>query len=224
MIDRYILNADKDIIKSRYNIVNELDLKITFNANPTDKLPIILNNQVNSIQNTFWGQTPDWSNNKKLSVKLYNASITEIKTKKSLVNGLENRRCIIPATGFVVWNKLGKKTSIPYLYHLPLFELFSIAGIWEEYSNIDGDGYLTFKILTEPNESLKIVTPLLLNKEDEIDWLSGIKETDNLLKNSVSNFKAYSISPDIHKSQADNEEMIKHIPPVDQQGNYTLFS
>lgn len=224
MIDRYIISAEKNVIKSRYNLADDFDQTVTYNATPTDKLPIILNNQSNSIVKTYWGQTPDWSHNKKLSVKLFNAPINEARTKKSLAIGLENRRCIIPATGFVVWNKLGKKTSIPYLYHLPVFELFSIAGVWEEYSDIDGIGYLTFKILTQPSENLKIISPLILSQEDEMSWLSGNQDTGSFPESMTNEFKFYSISPVMHKTQPDDPEMIKHIPPVDQQGNYTLFS
>ncbi len=224
MIDRYINNAEKESIKRRYNISDDFEFHSTFNANPTHKLPVIFNEKPLSVKRIFWGQTPEWSNNKKLSIKLYNSSVTESKTKRSLAIGLENRRCLVPATGFVIWNKLGKKTAVPYLYHLPEFQLFSIAGVWEEFSNIDGNGYLIFKTLTRIDESLKIVAPVIPNEVDELDWLSGQKETDSILQNEKYNFIAYSISQVLHKSQIDNEEMIKHIPPVDQQGNYTLFS
>lgn len=224
MIDRYIISAEKDAIRNRYNISHDFDFTATFNAKPTDKLPVIFNKDPKIIQNTYWGQTPEWSNNKKLSTKLFNAPVDETRTKKSLAIGLQNRRCLIPATGFVVWNKLGKKTAVPYLYHLPMFEIFTMAGIWEDFSNIDGEGYLTFKLITRTDEKLQVNAPLMLSLDDELDWLSGNKETESLMKNSRDDFNTYSISPVIHKTQKDTEELIKHIPPVDQQGNYTLFS
>lgn len=224
MIDRYIISAEKETIKQRYNITQDFDFSATFNAKPTDLLPVIFNKTPNTIFNIYWGQTPDWSNNKKLSTKLFNAPASETRTKKSLAIGLENRRCLVPATGFVVWNKLGKKTSVPYLYHLPGFEIFTMAGIWEDFTNIDDDSYLTFKLITRTDEKLQVIAPLMLSPEDELDWLNGQKDTESLLMNKRDDFNTYSISPIIHKTQKDNKELIKHTPPVDQQGNYTLFS
>ena len=219
MIDRYIISAEKETIEQRYNITQDFDFNATFNATPTDQLPVIFNKDPKMILNTYWGQTPDWSNNKKLSTKLFNAPVNETRTKKSLAIGLENRRCLVPATGFVVWNKVGKKTAVPYLYHLPDFEIFTMAGIWENFTDIDDDGYLTFKLITRTDEKLQVIAPLMLIPEDELDWLSGNQDTESILINKRDDFNTYSISPIIHKTQKDNKELIKHTPPVDQKGN-----
>jgi len=228
MIDRYILHADKKQLTERYQLSSEFDYTPSYNAVPTDLLPIIVNDKPNEISQVHWGQTLEWSNNKKLSLRLYNSNTTEFKTKKSLQKSLTSRKCLIPATGFINWKKVGKKTSIPYLYHLPEFQLCSFAGIWEIYSSIsdlssNDDYYIIFKLITVFNENYQIEMPLVLSKEAEKQWFSN-EDTgplEALLTNQ--NFKSYSISPVIEKNPANTSNLIKHVPPIDQSGNYTLF-
>jgi len=224
MIDRYILNKDKLTVKRRYDIEEDFDLKETFNAVPTDYLPIIRNTTTKTISHHYWGQTPSWSKNKRLSNKLFNASTKDLYTKKSLSQALNQRRCIIPATGFVTWNQLGKKTTIPYLYHLPTFELFSMAGVWEEFTTLDEQSYITYKLFIFFDEKVGVYFPWIIPKNEEMDWLADQSDKIGDPTNPEIVLKSYSISPVIHKTQLDDESMIKHVPPVDQRGNYTLFS
>ncbi|MGB3465035.1 MAG: SOS response-associated peptidase family protein, partial [Cyclobacteriaceae bacterium] len=223
MIDRYILSAEKTILASRYGLEEDIDPIVTYNASPTHILPIIRNVSPSLLEPTYWGQSPEWSRNKKLSSKLYNAPISEAASKRSLIIALKSRRCLVPATGFVVWNQLGKKTAVPYLYHLPDFRLFSMAGVWEDSVNMDEKGYQTFRLLTVNDNKLNIVSPVILNEQNEKEWLAGSFSDDLEKAPTVTDFKAYSISPVINKNMKDNIEMIKHVPPVDQKGNYTLF-
>lgn len=223
MIDRYILHAEASALISRFGLREGISTITSFNATPTDLLPVITNIHPDKTEMTFWGQSPEWSNNKKLSVKLYNASLSGAQNTRSLSQAIEKRRCLIPATGFVVWNKLGKKTSVPYLYHLPDFKLFSMAGVWEDSLNIDDQGYRTFKLLTRNSEELNVVLPVIVKSETEKGWLSGSIDANIDTMIPLQEFITYSISPVIHSSRTDNIEMIKHVPPVDQRGNYTLF-
>ncbi len=228
MIDRYILHANKEKLLKRYDLKEFNAYQPTFNAIPTHQLPILTNRAEGEISNLFWGQTPQWSKNKKLSTKLFNAPSEEFITKKTLKLSLENKRCLIPATGFVHWNQIGKKTAVPYLYHLEDFELFSIAGIWEEYSTINddpekNDTYVIFKMITIYHPEYHIETPLVLNRKHELEWVQG--RVNDELKSYLSpeTFNSYSISPISKNTTSDDIILIQSVPPMDQKGNYTLF-
>ena len=223
MVDRYILHSEGKTLINRFNLGELPEYKPTFNAVPTREMPVIQNTAVGVLSMIPWGQTSSWAKSKKLSLKLYNASLGDITAKRSLQTAWNERRCLIPATGFVAWNKVGKKTAIPYLYHLPDFVPFCMAGLWDIYSNLDETSYHTFKMLIAPRSSYGVDIPVVLEPGRENDWLTGqIEEPESLSHTKVS-LEAYAVSPVIHHSQIDNEDLIRRVSPMDQQGNYTLF-
>lgn len=210
-------------LTTRFALDDGEEFDPTFNAIPTRVMPVIQNTATNTLQQLPWGQTRSWAKSKKLSQKLYNAPLSDVDNKRSLLTAWHDRRCLVPATGFVAWNKVGKKTAIPYLYHLPNFELFSMAGLWDIYSSLDDVSYQTFKLLIAPHPTHGIDIPIIIEKGQENDWLTGKIDHSALLTHADVPLKAYAVSPVIHRSQVDNEDLIKRVSPMDQKGNYTLF-
>lgn len=231
MIDRYSLTATVAKIRERFSVDVPDFIQPKYNAAPTQLLPVITNTAPQGVSTFYWGTSPEWSKNKTLSEKLINVRAEQIQDKTSFRKSLMKSRCIVPADGFFAWKKAGKKTMIPYRFVATNQEIFSFAGLWEEYEDTDGNEFHTFTIITvAANEMVSSVherMPVILNNSTEKLWLdSNSKEEDlmGVLQSYPTNeISLYPVSPRISDSTANVPSLILPTPPSDQFGNLTLF-
>lgn len=231
MCGRYSLSKSKIELEERFQAEMLADFKPRYNVAPTQLVPVITSDSPKGFSFFYWGITPDFGQNKPVSQKLINAKAETVHEKISFKNSFQQRRCLIPADGFYEWKRLGKKTKIPYRFTLREEEIFSFAGIWEEYETVTGEIQHTFLILTtSPNEVVADVhdrMPLILSRESEKKWLdkySSEAELMNLLKPYPAELMLnYTVSPLVNSVQNDSPGIIRRTSPMDQFGNYTLF-
>ena len=207
------------------------DFKPRYNIAPTQLVPVITSESPKGFSFFYWGITPDFGQNKPVAQKLINAKAETVHEKISFKSSFEKRRCLIPADGFYEWKKLGKKTKIPHRFTLREDDLFSFAGIWEEYESLSGEIQHTFLILTTtPNEVVSEVhdrMPVILSRENEKKWLDKYSSQEELLKMlnpyPAELLMSYTVSPMVNSVQNDSPGIIRRTSPMDQFGNYTLF-
>jgi putative SOS response-associated peptidase YedK len=231
MIDRYSLTASAAKIGERFSVDVPEFVQPVYNAAPTQILPVITSASPQGVSTFFWGTSPQWSKNKTLSEKLINVRAEQIQEKTSTKKALLKTRCLVPADGFYAWKKAGKKTMIPYRFIATNQELFSMAGMWDEYEDTDGNEFHTFTIITTPaNELVSSIydrMPVMLNKETEKIWLDPTSTEEELMAILISypagDINLYSVSPRISDSNANVPSLIMPAPPADQFGNLTLF-
>jgi putative SOS response-associated peptidase YedK len=126
---------------------------------------------------------------------------------------------------------VGKKTSIPYRFVASSNELFSFAGLWEEFEDTDGHEIQTFKLITTTSNKLVELfaerMPLILNKESEALWLDQEADETTAMKllqtENTLGINNYPVTPGIANTAQDLASMILPTPPADQHGNLTLF-
>lgn len=103
---------------------------------------------------------------------------------------LKERRCIIPADGFYEWGILnleGKEEKYPFYFYIKAREVFSFAGIYNEFKDAEGKPHYSFAILTcPPNSKVRKVhnrMPVILEKKNEDKFLDPEnKDMDALQK------------------------------------------
>ena len=231
MIDRYSITAPKGKIHERFHSEVLDTYAPNFNASPTQLLPVIMHTSPHGISSFYWGNLPKWSKNKALSEKIINIHAETIPEKSSLKRGLMKSRCLIPADGFYAWKKVGRKTTIPYRFVLTDSDLFSFAGIWEEFEDEDGNELHTFSIITTlANELVSSVQermPAILTPPSEKIWMDQ-SSSESTLMNLLASYPSdkmshYPVSPRILDSTANAPSLIIPTPPADQFGNLTLF-
>lgn len=231
MCGRYSLSKSKIDLEERFQAEMLADFKPRFNIAPTQLVPVITSDSPKGFSFFYWGITPDFGQNKPVAQKLINAKAETVHEKISFKSSFQKRRCLIPADGFFEWKKLGKKTKIPHRFTLREEELFSFAGIWEEYESMSGEIKHTFLILTTPpNELVEEVhdrMPVILTRENEKKWLdkyTGEKELQTMLQTFPAELMlSYPVSPLVNSVQNDSPGIIRRTSPMDQFGNYTLF-
>lgn len=162
---------------------------------------------------------------------MINVRAESLNDKPALKKALKKNRCLIPADGFYGWKKVGKKTSIPYRFVMTNKDLFTFAGLWEEFEDTDGHEIQTFMIFTQEANPLVAQVqermPVILSKENEKLWLDSNADEESLLKilsnPSTAVMTHYPVSPGISDIKIDLASLIIPTAPADQHGNLTLF-
>lgn len=229
---RYTLTCSSEALEKRFSVDSTDAYKPTYNAAPTHLLPVITNEDAKGFSFFYWGATPKMANDKTISPKLFNASAEDLLNKVSYRNALKSRRCIVPVDGYYEWKRISKKGRTPYWIHMPEKTIFSFAGIWDEYDDEDGETHHTFRVITVANNHLldspNPDMPAILEEPLEKEWLnaeSSLEDLVKLLKPFPTNgIESYSVSPRVNDTTVNSEDLIKHVPPADQFGNYSLFN
>ena len=201
-----------------------------FDHNPSS---IITNERPKEFQTLTWGLIPWWTKSRadanQIRVRTLNCISEEAFDKSSFKEAIRERRCLIPCTGFYEWRWFnGGKNKYPYFVHLKDQELFSLAGVWSEWTDKStGEVLSTYSVLTTKANALmekihnsKKRMPVILPDEFEKDWLNP-----NLTKEDVlalcqpfdaEKMTAYTISKMITDKRIDN----KNVPEVAKPFEY----
>lgn len=193
-------------------------LGTSFNIAPGQTAPVILNTNPEFIQQERWGLIPYWHKPGDKLLKLINSRSDSLITKPGFKRYLERKRCLIPTTGFYEWKTIGKVKQ-PYFIRLRNEELFSFAGIWEEFANSDAELIYTFSIITtEPNSLMAEIhnrMPVILRKEDESEWLKGnaaSRLSSLLVPYDPNLMEAFPVSNRVNSAANNDASLIEEVP------------
>lgn len=122
-----------------------------------------------------WGLIPHWAKEEKIGYKMVNARSETAAEKPAFKQPLRYRRCIIPASSFFEWKKVGK-TKVPFNIRLKSHEPMALAGLWDKWKAPAGDVIESCTILTTASNPLVATLhdrmPVILHPEEIDLWLS----------------------------------------------------
>jgi putative SOS response-associated peptidase YedK len=192
MCGRYSLFAPPGVLEERFDVRFEFAFEPRYNAAPSQWLPVITNDNPDSVQRLKWGLVPRWADDDRDGH--INARAETVDEKPAFADAYESRRCLVLADGFYEWAETGGGKR-PYRVAFEDDRPFAMAGLWERWfpdtrqtgldAFSDGDAdpngesepVETFTIVTtEPNE---VVEPLhhrmavILDSTEEASWLDG---------------------------------------------------
>jgi putative SOS response-associated peptidase YedK len=230
MIERYSLSASTEQVGAYFNVDPHGFDKPLYNAAPSQLLPVITMKS-EGLSHFYWGTAPQWAKNKSIGEKIINVRAEMMTERAAIRKMLVRNRCAVPADGFYAWKKLGKKTAIPHRFELQNKGLFSMAALWEEYDDENGEIIHTFSIITQPAsrwvEPVQDRMPAILDPARQALWLSATTESQALaaLPEAASSpaLTHYTVSQRINSPGANDATLIIPTPAVDQFGNLTLF-
>lgn len=143
----------------------------SYNVAPTQYAPVVT---ADSLEMMKWGLIPQWAKNDKVAYSMINAVGETVFEKPTYKRPILTQRCLVPATGFYEWLKVGSD-KIPQYYTLTDRELFSFAGLYISRRDVEGRELKTFTILTTtPNELVAQVhdrMPVILAPDEEAQWI-----------------------------------------------------
>ena len=131
MCGRYSIFTPANPLKIRFSVRRAEALQPTYNAAPTQDLPVILNSDPETIQLCRWGLIPSWAKEERIGSRMINARAETVETNNAYKGPFKSKRCLIPVDGFYEWKKLGGKLKQPYLIELQDKQPMAFAGLWE---------------------------------------------------------------------------------------------
>lgn len=189
----YALSQSAQRLLKRYQLKFEFEFELQTELNEPQyyvsgfnfpKMPVITNEKPDTIQVYTWGLVPSWVKSptqaSEIRSNTLNARSDTVFGKPSFRTAIRMRRCLVPADGFYEWRELGGK-KYPYFIYLKDRDIFSMAGIWEEWTDTGtGEIWKTFSIITtdanplmEKIHNTKKRMPVILTREQEMDWIKN---------------------------------------------------
>jgi putative SOS response-associated peptidase YedK len=145
---------------------------------PTFKAPII--NESKELQFINWG-FEKWDN----KGVIFNARSEGILSSKFFAPSLKNGRCIIPASAYFEWQRIGPKDLIKYRISSKIDTPLYIAGLLK----LNSKGELTYTIITKDAanniEFIHSRMPLILTKEQMNLWLDKNFDVNMINRQSI---------------------------------------
>jgi len=149
----------------------------TANLAPTQLTPIVREvNGARELARLRWGLVPSWAKELKIGASMINARAQTIAEKPSFRVAFRQRRCIVPLSGFIEWQREGTRKR-PFAIYREDRAILSVAGLWDRWADTDGDEVQTFAVITtEANGFMAPIhgrMPVILEPGDEDAWLSA---------------------------------------------------
>jgi putative SOS response-associated peptidase YedK len=97
--------CNKEALEARFHASFQGDLSPSYNAAPSQDLPVIMNEAPDEIRLTSWGFIPQWAEGKADIKAVINARAESIATKPFFRDAFRKKRCLVLSDGFYEWHK-----------------------------------------------------------------------------------------------------------------------
>ncbi len=179
MCGRYTLRVSPAELAELFGVINQFDWSPRYNIAPTQTVAAVRlfeSGDGRELALLKWGLIPFWANDAKIGSNLINARADTVATKPAFRAALKKRRCLIPVDGFYEWQVVpGQKTKQPYFISVRDVPAFAFAGLWEHWTNPEGNRVDSCTIITtDANELMQQVhnrMPVILDPADYERWL-----------------------------------------------------
>jgi putative SOS response-associated peptidase YedK len=178
---RYGLKVSPEEMAKRYNLAKIPPvIPVSYDISPGQTLPVVTASDDGKPQAEMmkWGLIPSWSKDPKMGYRLFNARDDNLFKSPIWRGVILRKRALVPATGFFEWTKPEKESKKPkqkYYFHPKQLDIFSFAGVWDTWHDVEGKEWKTYSIITtEPNKEMRSIhnrMPVILHQEDESSWL-----------------------------------------------------
>lgn len=219
MCGRFSLTAPAKQIESLFKVVFPDELEPRFNIAPTQAVMAIRLDKFGENRATMlrWGLIPFWAKDESIGNRCFNARGESAETKPSFREPMTRRRCLIPASGFFEWTKVGKARQPTYIHFVD--NLGAFAGVWDLWKGPDGPPTVSCSIITTtPNkmvENLHDRMPVVVSPKDYASWLNPSTSMEHIrpLIRPVPEdiFEAWAVSQAVNSAGHEGAHLIDPI-------------
>ena len=210
MCGRYTITVDKSTIERRFNAKfssGTIDFEPTYNAAPSQLLPIITTYRPSEITLAKWGFVPEGWKSPKIRPQ-NNARLETAAEKKMFRDSFSGRHCMVLTDGFYEWKTIGTRKQ-PYHFVMKSGEPFAMAGIYAR--DPDDHERFNFAILTSTaNEVMQPIherMPVILTRDSEKGWLPASPSGMHVFAPFPAELMtAYPVTPKMNKASFNEPE------------------
>ena len=182
-----------------------------------------------------WGLIPFWAKDIAIGNQMINARAETVAEKPAFRAAFSKRRCLIPADGFLEWQKLSTGKKQPWLMEMADHQPFAFAGLWEYWTP---KGESTLKpviscsiITTSANDDMSVLhdrMPAILPIEVWATWLNptaSATQCNTLLKPLENGLLTKTcVSNNVNRPFPDNAECLQPVDPPETLARDSLGS
>jgi putative SOS response-associated peptidase YedK len=231
MCGRYFETGDAEEIAEAFKVdVGSIELQPSYNVAPSHQVPVVRFDAKHGervLQTVHWGLIPSFATDRRIAWRTINARAETVDTMRSFRTGFAKRRCLVVASGFFEWRKLGKK-KYPYAIARADHGLLGLAGLVENWKDPETGEWLRSCtiITTTPNElvaQLHDRMPVIIAPEDYSLWLGEVPSEAAELKALLKPFPAHAmtmwpVSPRMNTPDVNEPDGLVPVPEPTAQG------
>lgn len=225
MCGRYTLNMEAKLIAQRFEARNiKIATPERYNVAPSQVVAAVIcqaNADTGEVERSLEGFKWGFEIQANKGVKQLINARSETLTERAMFKNLTaSNRCIIPASSFYEWAKTALG-SIPYAIQVGEGELFGMAGLWQAYTDPNGEVNKSCVIVTVPANSkmssLHDRMPAILTPESEKVWLNpAVTDTQVLLSVLVpladERINYHRVSSMVNSVRFDGSQLMDPVP------------
>ena len=132
MCGRYALFVDPGDLAEEFDL-RAVSYDATYNAAPSQDLPVVLDDDPGTVQTARWGLVPSWSDGPGSGPDPINARAETLTNKRVFRDAYRERRCLVPANGFYEWVETADGKQ-PRFFSRADGRPFLMAGLWEAWT------------------------------------------------------------------------------------------
>jgi putative SOS response-associated peptidase YedK len=140
---------------------------------PTQRVPVLLDGPAERPRRLglmTWGWVRDFAT----GGRLINARAEGIATKRTFAEAVQHRRCLVPATAWFEWQKVGSSPTpnVKQVLRPERQETWAIAGVWERTS--EGGAVVLLTTVAHPSVAkVHDRMPVVIHRDHGGVWLAG---------------------------------------------------
>ncbi len=220
-----------DPVRPRYNIAPTLTVpavRLEPRVAPADAR--------RQIEPMRWGLVPSWAKDVSVGSRMFNARVESLIDKAAFRTALAKRRCLIPASGYYEWRKLGDQTvggrrrPLRQAFYLTPADgsVMAFAGLWEYWrprgDQPVGDPVVSMTIITAPAVGrmtwIHDRMPLVLPASEWAAWLDPRVDPEPMLgpppEALVGGIELRPVGPQVGNVANDDPSLIARVPELTQ--------
>jgi putative SOS response-associated peptidase YedK len=218
MCGRYTITIDKSTIERRFNAKfssDHIDFEPTYNAAPSQLLPIITTYAPDHIVLAKWGFVPEELTSSHIRPQ-NNARLETAAEKSMFRTSFAGRHCMVLADSFYEWKTIDGRKQ-PHRFVMKSGEPFAMAGIYAR--DHEHHERFNFAILTTTaNEVMQPVhdrMPVILPLGREKTWLPASPSGMTVFCEFPAELMtAYPVTPKMNKASFNEPEATAPLEPV----------
>lgn len=184
MCGRYTLTMTPEEMKRLFRYPETPNFPPRYNIAPTQPIAVVTaEHGERHFRLMRWGLIPSWVKDPASFTLLINARAETAADKPAFRAAMKYRRCLVPASGFYEWRRVGKEKQ-PFFLKPRSAPGLAFAGVWETWLGADGSEIDTAAVLTTGANALVASIhdrmPVVLPEGAWDAWLDvdGLKPAD----------------------------------------------
>jgi putative SOS response-associated peptidase YedK len=214
--DRYVLPPSSSIESVLAPEQRWWQFQPSFNVAPGRIVPVIRLHEGRSEGVMMrWGLVPGWAEGDAKRASLPQLSLRELGTTHDTREPwLAGQRCMLPATGFYLWERTAAGYRQPYFVRLEDSAVVAMAGLWCRSTTPEDDVIESCAIILVPASTALAElhpgarsVPALLGVEQQSIWLRGTPAQAKALlqASAVARWQSHPVSPRVNSLKYDDE-------------------